>query len=595
MGDRRGLLTWLLLGLGVFLTIQLVTGFLGDKEGERQPISRMPTVSDAADGARPAERLCDIWTDHFRAQLSNHGAAIKHFELLTAKYQRHGKPLDLGTTPDHEVMRQLFVHFRNPAAGKAEDPKWNVRVDTPTWTLERADGKSCAFSWSDARVKLTKLVAASDRPYELTLTASIENASDQKLAHAVTIESSAWRYESEVSGGMFTVSPFLTHVECVRDTGKAERLAPADFAPADFAEAPFAKNATNDGMWYQDPGPASYAAVSNAYFSHALVPKPGDSPACQLQVWTLAGQGDKRALSGSFYRARLAYPERELEPGKSATYEVATYIGPKERDILAVAGGVPNGLSELIDLGFFSVIAKVLVAFLLKVYSSSPNWGSASLVLTLTARTLLFPLSLPMIRNSIEMRKLKPEMDALNEKFKDDPQQRGLAQMELWRKNGVSPFKGCLPQVASMPVWFALYTTLQTAVELYNIPFLWFPDLSEADPLYILPFVIGGTTFLQQKLLPQQGDPAQQKMMLYMMPGMFTVFMLFLPSGLGVYMFTNGLIAMAQQQIVEWHVRRTMPPGGGDIQVKIRDDDEPPSGGDKKGSKRRPGTKQQIA
>jgi YidC/Oxa1 family membrane protein insertase len=184
-----------------------------------------------------------------------------------------------------------------------------------------------------------------------------------------------------------------------------------------------------------------------------------------------------------------------------------------------------------------------------------PNWGIAIIILTLTARTLLFPLTLPSIKSMIKMRELKPEMDAMNEKFKDDPQGKGLAQMELWRKHKVNPLKGCLPQLASMPVWFALYTTLQTAVELFNIPFLWFPDLSQPDPYFILPFVIGTTSFIQQKMMPMQGDPAQQKMMLYMMPGMFTVFMLFLPSGLGVYMFTNGVLGIIQQQLVERHAR----------------------------------------
>jgi YidC/Oxa1 family membrane protein insertase len=158
----------------------------------------------------------------------------------------------------------------------------------------------------------------------------------------------------------------------------------------------------------------------------------------------------------------------------------------------------------------------------------------------------------------VKMRELKPELDAITAKFKDDAQARGLAQMELWRKHKVNPLKGCLPQLASMPVWFALYTTLQTAVELYNIPFLWFPDLSMPDPFFVLPFVIGVTSFVQQRMMPMQGgDPAQQKMMLYMMPAMFTVFMLFLPSGLGVYMFTNGVLGIIQQQTVEWHVRRT--------------------------------------
>ena len=159
----------------------------------------------------------------------------------------------------------------------------------------------------------------------------------------------------------------------------------------------------------------------------------------------------------------------------------------------------------------------------------------------------------------IQMRELKPEMDKLNERYKDDAQAKGLAQMELWKKHGVNPMKGCLPQLASMPVWFALYTTLQTAVELYNIPFLWFPDLSEPDPLYLLPFIIGATYFVQQKMMPMQGgDPAQQKMMLYFMPAMFTVFMLFLPAGLGVYMFTNSILGIAQQQLVERHAKHSL-------------------------------------
>jgi YidC/Oxa1 family membrane protein insertase len=247
-----------------------------------------------------------------------------------------------------------------------------------------------------------------------------------------------------------------------------------------------------------------------------------------------------------------------------------------ERALLANAAGGNRKLDQLIDLGYFSPIAKILVAFLLKVHGVVGNWGIAIMILTITARTLLFPLTLPSIKGMIKMRELKPEIDALNEKFKDDAQAKGLAQMELWRKHGVNPLKGCLPQLASMPVWFALYRTLQTAVELYNIPFLWFPDLSSADPLYILPFVIGATSFLQQKLMPPQGDPAQQKMMLYFMPAMFTVFMLFLPAGLGVYMFTNGVLGILQQQGVEWHARRSVKNQKGAIKVEVVSDTSKP-------------------
>ncbi len=186
----------------------------------------------------------------------------------------------------------------------------------------------------------------------------------------------------------------------------------------------------------------------------------------------------------AIYKARLHYPVRSLEPGKTETYALQAFVGPKERKALAAAG---NRFEPLIDLGFFSIIAKVLVGYLLWLHDLIPSWGGAIVVLTLTARMLLFPLTWPSVKNMIQMRELKPEMDKPHRALQGTtPRARGLAQMELWKKHGVNPMKGCLPQLASMPVRFALYTTLQTAVELYNIPFLWFPDLSEPDPLYLL-------------------------------------------------------------------------------------------------------------
>jgi YidC/Oxa1 family membrane protein insertase len=556
--ERSGVLRWLLLGLAVFLLITFIPKLFGNGESALQPLK---FEGNAAASQRKPEELCDLWGERFFAQVTTQGASLKHFQLTTGKYQREGKPTDLSTTPDVELRRQLRFHWRNEAFGKEPDPRWQVDYDTVDWKLESADGKSCVFSYADASVRLGKTLRVTDRPYEIEVEATIENRANDKRLHALTVHTTAWRSHEEVKGHMFRVSPYITHVECVTSDG-TKRLQPDGFEPKDFEEPEF-KNPLSLGDWYQAQGSARYAAVSNAYFSHAVAPEssPGEAPVCQLQIeerWdaTRFKSASSDPNAGAMYRARLAYPKHELAPGTSAKYVVLSYIGPKERDILAAAGGGKHDLIELIDLGFFSVIAKVLVAFLLKVYSVLPNWGLAIIILTITARMLLFPLSVPSIKSMIKMRELKPELDLLTAKFKNDPQQRGLAQMELWRKHNVNPLKGCLPQLASMPVWFALYTTLQTAVELYNIPFLWFPDLSEPDPLYALPFVIGGTTFVQQKLLPMQGDPAQQKMLLYFMPAMFTVFMLFLPAGLGVYMFTNGLLGIAQQQAVEWHVRR---------------------------------------
>jgi YidC/Oxa1 family membrane protein insertase len=565
-------------------TIALAVFWLGPKllgghKGSLQPLKPEGDVI-LAQGARPPEQTCDIWTEEFRAQLSTRGGTLKHFELRAPKYQNKGQPIDLSTTPDQELRRQLRFDFRNlPALPQGKE--WNVDGDSFDWTLTATNGKSCEFSYRDGKVALTKTIAATGRPYELRASAKITNVADKPLFHALTVHTDAWRTTEEVKSKMMRVSPLVTHVECVLDDGKAQRLQEPDFDADKFGNAEhFPRNALDFGDWYQASGVPAFGAVSNAYFSHAIAPDGGAAvPVCQLQIeerWDNASYADKGAdpHSGAMYRARLAYPGKELAPQESASYSVLSYIGPKERSVLAAAGDGKHRFSELIDLGFFSIIAKVLVAFLLKVHSVIPNWGIAIIILTVTARTLLFPLTLPGIRGAIKMRELKPEIDALNEKFKDDAQAKGLAQMELWRKHNVNPLKGCLPQMASMPVWFALYTTLQTAVELYHIPFLWFPDLSAADPYYILPFVIGATSYMQQRMMPQQGDPAQQTMM-KLMPLMFTVFMLFLPSGLGVYMFTNGVLGILQQQGVEWHARRTLKsgggPGAGGIKVKVID------------------------
>jgi YidC/Oxa1 family membrane protein insertase len=124
--------------------------------------------------------------------------------------------------------------------------------------------------------------------------------------------------------------------------------------------------------------------------------------------------------------------------------------------------------------------------------------------------------------------------------------------MELWRKNKVNPLGGCLPMLAQMPIWFALYATLQTAVEFYHTGFLYFKDLSAPDPYFVLPLVLGGAMIVQSQIVPQQGmDPMQQKMMTWFMPLVFTVMMLFLPAALGVYMLTNSVLGITQQLAVE--------------------------------------------
>lgn len=544
----------------VFLALFAGLYFMFGRKDEATPHSKIAEPQLVLPpGSRPDAELCDIWTDVYRAQVSTRGGVLAGHVPLTAKYKKGGTSLQLITTPDHPQLTPLYTSFVSLADPERKED-WLVKTDIQDFKLEKSDGKTCTLSYQDARVRIEKTFSAGKTPYTIDLRTSITNLDAAPRKYALSTVAGSYLRNSAVKSHMFSMNPLMSHVECMLADGSVTRERTEDFTDFDD-EARFRVDSINPGYWSEPVGKASVVAVSSAYFTTAISHDDGPSaPGCLLQIderfhRDRYAKASDDPEAGSIYQARLAYEPRLLAPKQTESFDFKAFIGPKERKALAAAG---DEFDPIIDLGFFSVIAKVLVGYLLWLYDLIPSWGLAIVLLTITTRTLLFPLTWPSIKNMVHMRELKPEMDRLNEKFKDDPQAKGLAQMELWKKHGVNPMKGCLPQLVSMPVWFALYTTLQSAVELYNIPFLWFPDLSEADPFYILPFIIGAVFFAQQKLMPMQADPAQQKMMLYFMPVMFTVFMLFLPAGLGVYMFTNSLLGIAQQQVVERHAKKTL-------------------------------------
>ena len=171
------------------------------------------------------------------------------------------------------------------------------------------------------------------------------------------------------------------------------------------------------------------------------------------EQWYSDGQKPDDDEAGDVYKARLKYPSRTLGPNDSATYRQIAFFGPKERDVLsAAAGGWPK-LGDLINLGTFSFVGKYLVAIITWIHDhvTLGNWGLAIIVVTICLRIFLFPLTWKQIQSTIAMRKLKPEIDALNDKFKDDAQAKNLAMMELWRKHKVNPLGGWYPRSCRCP------------------------------------------------------------------------------------------------------------------------------------------------
>lgn len=580
--ERSRILRFALLAIGVFLLIQFGLPYFGigggGKTEERQPF----TLNDTTHAAESApEQVCKISGDRFTAELSTKGATVKALHLTDPKYTTTGAkdapPINLVTTSLPSRM-PLRTDIRVPFSDKDQQ----VAYDDLDWQLGAHDDKGCSFTYQSADATLTKVIRTTDRPFELSVETTVTNNADADKQHRFAIEQTSWRTEKEVEGHLGRQSEFLTKTG-LNTTEEVVRNAPGDFEPSDFKDKEFTSE-----QWRRAPGEGRWADVDTNYFASAVihVDAPG-KPVAEDQieeVWNYQSFAKKKddPQYGHVYRARLAYPAQTLKPNQSVTYKSLAFFGPKERSVLTSIGGGGYHTDTLLDLGWFSPIGRVLVQYIYFLYGFTKSWGWAIVLLTISVKLVLFPLSISQIKSSIAMRRLKPEMDEINRKYKGDATQKGLAMQELWRKNKVAnPVAGCLPMVLQMPIWFALYTALQTAVELYHIPFGPFiPDLSAPDKYYVIPIILGASSFLQQRIMPPQGDPAQQKMMLWMMPGVYTVMMLFLPAGLGVYMLTNTWLSIIQQLAMERYLKSHGGPGDGGAGIEVREkktsgDDKP--------------------
>jgi YidC/Oxa1 family membrane protein insertase len=298
-----------------------------------------------------------------------------------------------------------------------------------------------------------------------------------------------------------------------------------------------------------EEGPARFAGtvvwggVDSKYFATLVVPAEPFA-ACEVRA----------SEDGAYLLGTLSTAPVTLAPGKAQKYDLGLYMGAKQLEHLQVfragASGAVN-LSDAIDWGWFGSLSEVLGRVLLSLmrwfYDLTGIWGVAILLLTVVVKLVTLPLTLKQIGSMKRMKEIQPEIKKIKEKYGDDKVKQGQEMQALFARSGVNPLAGCLPMLVQFPIWIALYSMLSTAVDLVHEPFLWLPDLTKQDPYYITPLGLGVLMVLQQRITPQATmDPAQAKMMMWVMPTMFTFFMLFLPSGLAVYIFTNILLSLIQ-------------------------------------------------
>jgi len=224
------------------------------------------------------------------------------------------------------------------------------------------------------------------------------------------------------------------------------------------------------------------------------------------------------------------------------------YIGPKKFETLK---SIDPRLTDIIEYGFFTFVARPVFKLLLFLHSFLGNWGWSIVAMTILIRLVLFPLTYKGMVSMNKLKELAPKIKELKEKYKDDKQKLNVQTMEMYKKHGANPMGGCLPMILQIPVFFSIYRVLQNTIEIKSAPWiLWVHDLSIMDPYYILPVAMGATMYFQQKITPSSfTDPMQAKIMKFL-PLIFTFFFVTFPAGLTLYWFTNNLFSIGQQYYV---------------------------------------------
>ncbi len=303
-------------------------------------------------------------------------------------------------------------------------------------------------------------------------------------------------------------------------------------------------------------GPFNWAGVSDQYFAAVFVPQDPKNAALvtlrnALEIphgGTDTKQMDKVDVLGA-----------AVGNLKGAT-DVRLYVGPKSLSDLesvpvpGITGAEPD-LRAVVDFGWLGLIARPLFLWLKWMYNHKiHNWGWAILLQTLIINVALLPLRLTQMKSMLKMQRVAPQIKQIQEKYKKyslrDPRKAEMNQeiSALYKQEGVNPAGGCLPMLIQMPFFFAYYRMLGVAMDLRHAPWLWVRDLSAPDPWHILPIAIIITMVAVQRMTPQAGmDPAQQKMLNIMMPGMFGLMSWNLAAGLGLYWSASQVVSIVQQ------------------------------------------------
>ncbi|MFN3596143.1 MAG: membrane protein insertase YidC [Rubricoccaceae bacterium] len=315
-------------------------------------------------------------------------------------------------------------------------------------------------------------------------------------------------------------------------------------------------------------GQVDWVAVKTKFFIAALIPARGQATEGAELTGRQIGSVDSPDSFAQSYTARLELPG--LPPNEAAAFTL--YLGPLEIRRLAA-----YGLYDTVEFGFGQTLTRPIARYIIAptfafLSAFIPNYGFVIILFALLVKLVLWPLTSVSFRNAARMRELQPKMEAIKEKYADDPQKQQEAMMRMYREAGVNPLGGCLPMLLQYPILIALWQFFQNTLVLRQEGFLWARDLSAPDPILNLPFaipfygdyvagftlVMGLSMILQMRVSMAGGGaamPGQQKVIMYTLPLVFFLFFNGFPSGLSLYYLAFNVFSIAQQKWINDRVK----------------------------------------
>jgi len=497
------------------------------ESGKAIKLQEKPSYAESSTKARETSRVIKINTPFYSLNINEKGAAITSFVLSKYRENINDDSPNKEMIPKEVEAGTILAGFAGNSVPGIENALFVSDVDSEVIDLKEGN-KEIRFYWKSPQgVIIEKKFSFSADTYLIGLSVNIINKSPESIKDKLFVSLNSFYTDKSGSQSFEGPSALINNsLEQIKLKGIEE------------------KN-TYSGI-------LKWIAVQDRYFMAAIIPKISLETDMHLKL------KDK-----GYLEAKYLNPEKEIRPGAQEQVEFNIFFGPKSMKLL---GSLGYDLNKSINFGWFDFLAKPFLYFMNFLYKFIPNYGVAIILLTVIIKLLFWPLGAKSYKSMNEMKKIQPLLAGIKEKYGNDKKRMNEELMGLYKTYKINPMGGCLPMVAQIPVFFALYRMLYETIELRHAPFMfWIKDLSAPDRLFsfafsipfmeppygipVLTIIMGATMFIQQKMTPAVGDPIQAKMMM-LLPVVFTVIFVNFSAGLVLYWLINNVLSILQQYII---------------------------------------------